>query len=87
MPGDANYADTLGWILVQQGKIEAGLRQLREARLRNPGNAEIRYHLAFALAKIGRKAEAREELQAALGLQAHLAASDEVKRLKQEIAN
>ncbi len=87
VPGDANYADTLGWILVQQGKIEAGLRQLREARLRNPGNAEIRYHLAFALAKMGRKAEAREELQAALGLQAQLAASDEVKRLKQEIAN
>ena len=36
-PDNPNFADTLGWILVQGGQTEAGLRYLREARLRSPG--------------------------------------------------
>jgi Flp pilus assembly protein TadD len=46
--------------------VDAGLRHLREARLRDPQNPEIRYHLAAALAKIGRKEEAQQELDEAL---------------------
>ncbi len=65
-PGDPLILDTLGWILVQKAQIDAGLRHLREARLRDPANPEIRYHLAWALAKSGRKPEARQELDAAL---------------------
>lgn len=65
-PNDPAYADTLGWVLVQQGQLEAGLRYLREARLRNPESPDVRYHLAYALSQSGRKAEAREELRAAL---------------------
>ncbi|AOF83513.1 putative PEP-CTERM system TPR-repeat lipoprotein [Methyloversatilis sp. RAC08] len=65
-PGDPLILDTLGWILVQNAQIDAGLRHLREARLRDPANPEIRFHLAWALAKSGRKAEARQELEAAL---------------------
>ena len=84
-PGDANIADTLGWILVQQGKVEAGLRHLREARLRNPGNLDIRYHLAFALAKMGRSTEAKDELQTVLRTRHQLAQSDAVQRLKREL--
>ena len=48
------------------GQAEAGLRHLREARLRAPQNPNIRYHLAAALADIGRKDEARAELNEAL---------------------
>ena len=84
-PGDASFADSLGWILVRQGKLEAGLRHLREARLRNPGNAEIRYHLAFALAKLGRKAEAKDEMQAALGMRGQLPITGEIKQLTAEL--
>ena len=58
--------DTLGWALFQDGQIDAALLRLRDARLRSPSNPEVRYHLAATLAKAGKRAEARDELQAAL---------------------
>lgn len=64
-PNHPAYADTLGWIMVNKGHLEVGLRYLREARLRSPENGEIRFHLAYALAKAGRHDEAREEFRAA----------------------
>lgn len=67
LPNHPSYADTLGWILVSKGQVEAGLRYLRDARLRSPESGEIRFHLAYALAKVGRKDEAREELRAVVG--------------------
>jgi cellulose synthase operon protein C len=65
-PGDANIIDTIGWFLLQSGQTDRALQQFRDARLRAPENPEIRYHLAEALARSGRKAEAKEELQNAL---------------------
>ncbi len=65
-PNDASIQDTLGWTLVRLGQLDAGLRQLRDARLRAPNNPEIRFHLASALAQAGRADEARRELQPAL---------------------
>lgn len=67
-PNHPAYADTLGWILVSKGQTDSGLRYLREARLRAPENGEIRYHLAHTLAKVGRKEEAKQELQAVLAM-------------------
>lgn len=65
-PNHPAYADTLGWILVHKEQLETGLRYLREARLRSPENGDIRFHLAYALAKAGRRDEAKEELRAAI---------------------
>ncbi|HRP76228.1 MAG TPA: PEP-CTERM system TPR-repeat protein PrsT [Rhodocyclaceae bacterium] len=65
-PTDPLVADTLGWLLVRDGRLDEGLRYLRDARLRAPENPEIRYHLAYALARSGRSGEARVELEAAL---------------------
>lgn len=65
-PANANAIDTLGWILFQNGQTDRALTLLRDARLRVPGNPEIRYHLAAVLAQTGRKNEARDELEAAL---------------------
>ncbi|MDH3461128.1 MAG: PEP-CTERM system TPR-repeat protein PrsT [Burkholderiaceae bacterium] len=65
-PTNPQIIDTLGWAAHQAGQTDRALQLLRDARLRDPGNAEIRYHLAAVLAVSGRKSEAREELEAAL---------------------
>jgi putative PEP-CTERM system TPR-repeat lipoprotein len=65
-PGNALAIDTLGWVLFKNGQADRALQLLRDARLRQPGNPEIGYHLAAALAQAGRKAEAKSELEAAL---------------------
>jgi putative PEP-CTERM system TPR-repeat lipoprotein len=65
-PGNANAIDTLGWALYTGGQTDKALQLLRDARLRDPAHPEIRFHLATVLAQTGRKAEAREELEAAL---------------------
>ena len=81
-PENPAFADTLGWILFGKGQIEKALRYLREAKLRNPENAEIRFHLASVLAKSGRKEEARSELDSALAGGLPDGYSDQVRRLK-----
>lgn len=65
-PGNALVMDTLAWALAQSKQPDRALQLLRDARLRQPGNPEIRYHLAAVLAQLGRKGEARSELEAAL---------------------
>ena len=73
--------DTAGWANHLAGKSDRALQLLREARLRAPDLPEIRYHLGATLAKAGRTAEAREELNAAIRSNMGFAASDEAKRL------
>jgi putative PEP-CTERM system TPR-repeat lipoprotein len=65
-PNDPLVIDTVGWIRLQSGDTDGALAMLRDARLRAPGNPAIRYHLAEALARSGRKGEAVAELNAAL---------------------
>jgi len=65
-PHNPRIIDTAGWAYYKAGDKDRALQLLRDARLRDPGNPDIRYHLAEVLAKAGRQTEAREELQAAL---------------------
>ncbi len=84
-PNHPGYADTLGWMLVQQGDTEAGTRLLRDARLREPGNGQFRYHLVQALFKAGKKTEAKEELTAALSAGMPLPKGPEFNKLKTDL--
>jgi len=65
-PQSPVIADTLGWILVEQGTLARGLDLLKAALARDPKNPEIRYHLAAAWVKFGDKVSARKELEALL---------------------
>ncbi len=62
-PDNPAISDTLGWILVKTGSPAQGLRYLRNANLRASTNKKIRYHIAAALADLGRKDEAQKELE------------------------
>lgn len=85
--GDPGVIDTLGWILLKQGQLERGLGILRDARLRDPDNPEIRYHLAVALAKANRPNEAAEELAQALRSKVNFEGKEDAGRLQRELAS
>jgi cellulose synthase operon protein C len=84
-PQNATLAAGYGRLLVERGDAEAGVRLLREARLREPANGQLRWQLASALAKVGRQAEARDELRAALASAQPPAAGPELDRLKGQL--
>jgi cellulose synthase operon protein C len=84
-PHDPVVIDTLGWLLFQQGQLDRGLAMLRDARLRDSTNAEIHYHLAAALAKSGRRIEAREEIAQALKGNASFAGVEDARKLQAEL--
>jgi len=65
-PRNPLLIDTAGWANHLAGNKDRALQLLRDARLREPNSPDIRYHLAAALAKAGRNAEAKAELEAAL---------------------
>ena len=84
-PGNALIIDTLAWTLFQNGQSDRALQLLRDARLRQPGNPEIRYHLAAVLANTGRNNEARDELDAALKLGIEFESSADARKLRQTL--
>ena len=54
-PSEGKAHDLYAKALAQKGDLETGIRVLREARLRAPGDGGLRWALASALAKAGRK--------------------------------
>ena len=79
--------DTLGWILIQNGDNTRAVTLLQEATVRAPQLPEIRYHLAVALEKVGRKDEARQELERLLNEKQDFADLESAKALLNKIKN
>ncbi|MEN8207431.1 MAG: XrtA/PEP-CTERM system TPR-repeat protein PrsT [Pseudomonadota bacterium] len=62
VPDRPDVIDTLGWTHVQIGDTTRGLVLLQEAVVKASHSPGIRYHMAVALDKAGRRDEARSEL-------------------------
>jgi putative PEP-CTERM system TPR-repeat lipoprotein len=77
--------DTLGWILLAQGDAQKALTYLSAASLSAPGNPDIQYHLAVALHRVGRRADARATLENLLGSGASFSDKAEAEKLLQEL--
>ena len=58
---------TLGWILLAQGEADRALPYLSAASLSAPTDPDIQYHLAVALDRLGRRADAQARLETLLG--------------------
>ncbi|MEH6648974.1 MAG: XrtA/PEP-CTERM system TPR-repeat protein PrsT [Motiliproteus sp.] len=59
-PDNPVFADTLGWVLVEQGKLTRGLKLLEQAAASDSNNPEIQYHLAYSFAEAGQITQAQQ---------------------------
>ncbi|MYM22113.1 PEP-CTERM system TPR-repeat protein PrsT [Duganella sp. FT135W] len=67
-PDNPAITDALGWLLLEQGKLERALLLLKQASEKAPKSHEIRYHYGVALYKSGDKRGARSQLEPLLAL-------------------
>ena len=86
-PDQPEVTDTLGWLLVQNGETNRGLVLLQEAAVKAPHLSEIRYHMAVALAKAGRRDEARKELDRLLKTGKEFQGVDEARKLVEQLGS
>ncbi len=85
-PDNPAIQDTLGWVLVQEGRdVTRGVRLLREASEAAPQSLDIQYHLAAALAKQGEREEARRILTRLLETQREFTEKRAARRLLDEL--
>jgi len=84
-PQAAQIDDTLGWILVAQGEADKALTYLSAASLSAPQNPDIQYHLAVALNRLGRTADAQAMLETLLGAGVTFSDRAEAEKLLQQL--
>ena len=82
-PDQPALMDTLGVLLVDKGDTARGLELLQKAVSRAPQSALIRFNLAKALVKAGKKEEAKRELDELAKLGDKFPAQTEVAKLLQ----
>ena len=83
--GSGAVQDTLGWILVKQGKEAEGLTHLRKAYELDAADPGIRYHTAVALVELGREDEAEKELRAVMAIGGDKPEVEEARKLLEKL--
>jgi Flp pilus assembly protein TadD len=86
-PDSAEVTDTLGWILIERGEVSRGMALLQKAVEQAPEQPSIRYHLAVAYAKLGRKDAARQELEKLVNDQKPFPEQDDARKLLESVRN
>jgi predicted Zn-dependent protease len=84
-PAAAQIDDTLGWILVAQGEADRAMTYLTFANSAAPRNPDIQYHLAVALQRVGRPADAQAMLETLLGSGVSFTDKSEAEKLLQDL--
>jgi predicted Zn-dependent protease len=84
-PNTPAYLDTLGMLLVNKGEAKKGLEYLERARKLSPEHPVLRLNYAKALSKLGRKEEARKELEALKSVSADFPGKEEIDQLLKEL--
>ena len=85
-PQSVQVLDTLGWILVRRRQTARGLDLLAKARALAPREPVIGYHVAAALAALGRRDEARLALKNILESGTPFDAADEARALLRKLS-
>ena len=84
-PESGPVGDTLGWILVETGKLEEGAGRLEAAAKASPEVLDIRYHLAVAKSRQGETAESISILNDILADERSFSVRDEAAELLTEL--
>jgi cellulose synthase operon protein C len=84
LPG-IQTADTLGWILTQNGDASEGLPLLRQASSTAPTDYRIRYHFAVALNKTGNVDEAVRQLNQVIAAKGNFLEKTDAQALLDEL--
>ena len=85
-PRSSQVLDTLGVVLMKNGKADEAVTALKKA-VGNGASAspQIRFHLAQALAAAGKKADARDDLRAVLSTGKPFKERDDAQKLLKEL--
>ena len=84
-PTAPHIDDTLAWILLAQGETKRAMTYLTVANSAAPSNPDIQYHLAVALQRVGRPADAKAMLETLLGSGVSFTDKAEAEKLLQDL--
>jgi len=84
-PDNPDVLDTYGWLQVRMGNAAKGLDTLKNAQSKAPDDADIQWHLAYALNANGDKARARQELKSLLDRRVGFQGDTEARALYQQL--
>lgn len=83
-PAQAEYCDTLGWILYQKGLYSPAIQYLERA-VASSGDAVARYHLAMAYTKAGDAKRGRVVFEAAAKLSTRVPEAKAARELLEQV--